>query len=88
MQKAYTRHYAHEYFIRLLPDACLPGASYVAGSNFADISFHYDDRSNKIKLLCAIDNLGKGAAAQAIQALNLMAGLPENQGLCLPGLTI
>ncbi len=85
---AYKKHYAHEYFIRLLPSGSLPDTRFVAGSNFADISVHYEARTGKVKLLCAIDNLGKGAAAQAIQSLNLMAGLPENEGLCLPGLTL
>ncbi len=88
LQAAYKKHYAAEWFVRLLPEGSLPDTRFVAGTNFADISVHHDTRTGRVKVLCAIDNLGKGAAAQAVQSLNLMAGLPENIGLYLPGLAV
>jgi len=47
-----------------------------------------DKRLNKVIILSAIDNLGKGAAGQAVQVLNILAGLPESTGLASPGLYI
>jgi N-acetyl-gamma-glutamyl-phosphate reductase len=85
---AYNTAYEDEWFVRVLPPGRLPDTRHVACTNFADISVHHDARTGKIKALCAIDNLGKGAAAQAVQAINLMAGLPENEGLANVALSI
>ena len=85
---AYQRTYKEDFFIRLVPPGTSPDTRQVACTNFADLAVHYDARTGKVKALCAIDNLGKGAAAQAIQAINLMAGLPENEGLCYAGHSI
>ncbi|NLM77678.1 MAG: N-acetyl-gamma-glutamyl-phosphate reductase [Ruminococcaceae bacterium] len=85
LQEAYLQAYENEYFIRLLPAGRSPETSHVAFSNFADISVQIDSRAGKAKVLCAIDNLGKGAAAQAVQSLNLMAGFSEGEGLKKPG---
>lgn len=81
----YRRAYEDEWFVRVLPPGRLPDTRQVACTNFADLSVHHDARTGKVKVLCAIDNLGKGAAAQAVQAINLMAGLPENEGLANAG---
>lgn len=81
LQAAFLRTYENEWFIRVLPPGRLPDTRHVSGTNFADLSVCYDARTGKVKALCAIDNLGKGAAAQAVQAINLMAGLPESEGL-------
>ena len=53
------------------------------GSNYVDINFKIDPRTNRIILMGAIDNLVKGASGQAVQNMNLMFGLPENEGLNL-----
>lgn len=80
--------YGHEFFIRLMPPGAVPETRHVAYTNFADLAVFADERTGKVKVLSAIDNLGKGAAAQAVQALNLMAGLPETEGLVTAGAAI
>lgn len=81
----FQKAYAGEYFIRLAPAGQLPETRNVAYTNFADLAVFADSRTGKAKVLSAIDNLGKGAAAQAVQALNLMAGCLETAGLELGG---
>lgn len=73
--------YAHEPFVRLLPEDTLPATQYVRGSNFCDIGFKVDERTNRVIILSAIDNIVKGAAGQAVQNMNLMCGFPETAGL-------
>jgi|LSQX01.2.fsa_nt_gb N-acetyl-gamma-glutamyl-phosphate reductase len=81
LSQYYETAYADEPFVRFLTDSTSPNTLNVTYSNFADVSLHIDSRTNRVKILCAIDNLGKGAAAQAVQSLNIMAGLPETSGL-------
>lgn len=71
--------YADEMFVRFTES--LPDTKNVVGTNFCDIAVRFDDRCGKVLLLAAEDNLVKGAAGQAVQNLNLMAGLPETEGL-------
>ena len=80
--------YGQEFFIRLMPSGTVPETRHVAYTNFADLAVFADARTGKVKVLSAIDNLGKGAAAQAVQSLNLMAGLPETEGLVIAGAAI
>jgi N-acetyl-gamma-glutamyl-phosphate reductase len=80
--------YASERFVRLLPEGVFPETRHATGTNFADLGLHFDTRTGRVVVLCAIDNLGKGAAAQALQALNLMAGFDEAEGLRLPALAL
>jgi N-acetyl-gamma-glutamyl-phosphate reductase len=61
-------------------DVC-PETRNVHGSNFVDVSFKLDERTNRIIMMGAMDNLVKGAAGQAIQNMNIMFGLPEETGL-------
>lgn len=82
----YNEYYKNEYFVRILDEGKLPETKYVAGSNFIDIGLAVDKRLNRVIILSAIDNLGKGAAGQAVQDLNIMFGLPEYRGLANPGL--
>nr|MDJ0622113.1 N-acetyl-gamma-glutamyl-phosphate reductase [Desulfocapsaceae bacterium] len=63
----YSAKYEDEPFIRLLEPPALPATQYVRGSNFCDISFRVDERTNRIIIMSAIDNIVKGAAGQAIQ---------------------
>lgn len=75
----YNKEYGKEYFIRMLED--LPETRWVKGSNFCDIALRIDQRTNRVIVLSAIDNMIKGAAGQAIQNLNLLFGLKEQEGL-------
>lgn len=77
--------YAGEPFV-VVSDR-LPSTKATSGSNCAHLSARYDERTGTVIVLCAIDNLVKGTAGQAIQCLNLMAGLGETTGLPVVGLT-
>lgn len=79
----YDKYYEKEYFVRVLENNLPPETRWVKGSNFADVSFQLDERTNRIIMMGAIDNVVKGAAGQAIQNMNLMFGLKENEGLTL-----
>jgi len=80
----FGNYYAAEPFVRVLPDGQLPNISQVRGSNFCDIGLVVDKRTGRVVVVSAIDNLGKGAAGQAVQNMNLMLGLPETRGLLQP----
>jgi N-acetyl-gamma-glutamyl-phosphate reductase len=82
----FARHYANEFFVDLLPIGQMPKTSAVIGSNKVQIQVAIDQHANRIVVSVAIDNLGKGAAGQAIQNANLVCGLAENSGLALDGL--
>jgi len=71
--------YANEPFVRVSQN--LPDTKNVTGTNFCDISARFDARTGRLILLSAEDNLVKGAAGQAVQNFNLMAGLDETAGL-------
>ena len=77
----YDKYYAGEPFIRVLGEGVCPETKWVEGSNYVDIGFKLDPRTNRIVMMGAIDNLVKGAAGQAVQNMNLLFGLPENEGL-------
>lgn len=79
----YDNYYKNEYFVRVLENSVCPETKWVEGSNFVDVNFHIDPRTNRIIMMGAMDNLVKGAAGQAIQNMNLMFGLKENKGLKL-----
>ncbi|MDX2115794.1 MAG: N-acetyl-gamma-glutamyl-phosphate reductase [Planctomycetota bacterium] len=73
--------YARERFVRLLPPDQWPSVAQVRGQNFCDIGWAVDDSTGHMILVSALDNLVKGAAGQAVQALNARFGLPEWTGL-------
>ena len=81
----YSKHYANEFFVDLLPAGQMPKTSAVTGSNKVQIQVAVDQHSNRLVVSVAIDNLGKGAAGQAIQNANLMCGLSEDSGLTFMG---
>ncbi|GFI29220.1 N-acetyl-gamma-glutamyl-phosphate reductase [Lachnospiraceae bacterium] len=83
VQAVYEKYYGNEYFIRLLGPGGCPETKWVEGSNFVDIGFQIDKRTGRIIMMGAIDNLVKGAAGQAVQNMNLMFGLKEQEGLVL-----
>lgn len=84
----YVRTYGKEPFIRIVHKVRPgnPNPKYVIGSNYADVGFAVEDRAGIIKGFAAIDNLMKGAAGQAVQALNIALGLREDEGLRFPPL--
>ena len=79
----YDKYYADEKFVRVLKENELPETKWVEGSNYVDINFKIDPRTNRIIMMGAIDNLVKGAAGQAVQNMNLMFGQDEAEGLNL-----
>ena len=88
--KAYRTEYANEPFIRIVKERQglyrYPEPKILQGTNFCDIGFEMDTVSKRLVVIGAIDNLVKGTAGQAVQAMNLMYGLPEETGLEFPGL--
>jgi N-acetyl-gamma-glutamyl-phosphate/LysW-gamma-L-alpha-aminoadipyl-6-phosphate reductase len=88
--QVYRRAYGREPFIRIVKarDGVhrYPEPKLLAGTNFCDIGFERDPLSNRLVVISAIDNLVKGAAGQAVQAFNIMHGLPETAGLEFTGL--
>ncbi len=77
----YDKYYQNEYFVRVLEKDICPETRWVEGSNFVDVNFKIDERTNRIVMMGAIDNVVKGAAGQAVQNMNIMFGLEENLGL-------
>ena len=80
VKAAYDMYYDKEYFVRVLPKDVCPETRWVEGSNFVDIGFKIEPRTNRLIMMGALDNLVKGAA---VQNMNLLFGLPENEGLQL-----
>ena len=83
VKAVYDKYYAHEKFIRVLKKGICPETKWVEGSNYVDINFVIDERTGRIIMMGAIDNLVKGAAGQAVQNMNLLFGLEESEGLCM-----
>ena len=81
IRAAYEKYYKDEKFVRLLPDGVYPETRWVETSNYVDIGFKIDERTGRIIMMGAIDNLVKGAAGQAVQNMNILFGLDEDMGL-------
>lgn len=81
----YRNFYKGERFIRLHEGDTSPNPRHVRGANFCDLALFADRRTGWVITVAALDNLVKGAAGQAIQAMNLMCGFPEELGLTAPG---
>jgi len=79
LDEIYNRFYHKEHFIRMVDSP--PSVKHVRGSNYCDLYVNYDERTNHIVTISAIDNLVKGAAGQAVQNMNLMFGFLEHTGL-------
>ena len=86
LRSLFSNAYEGEEFVTLLPEGQLPKTSSVLGSNHAQLQVAIDEHVARVVVSIVIDNLGKGAAAQALQNANLIAGLPENTGLLMSGL--
>jgi N-acetyl-gamma-glutamyl-phosphate reductase len=77
--------YADEPFVHVLPDGAWPHTAATMGSNSCHLQATVDADSGRVVVVSAIDNLGKGAAGQAVQCANIMLGLPETAGLAANG---
>lgn len=86
LRSLFQESYDGEQFVALLPEGQLPKTSSVLGSNHVQLQVALDSHVQRVIVSIAIDNLGKGAAGQAIQNANLVAGLSENSGLDFAGL--
>lgn len=75
---ALMEQYKNEPFVRLQGDSLYPDTKNVTGTNFIDIAWRHDPRTNRVILMSAEDNLIKGASGQAMQCLNIQCGWPEN----------
>lgn len=81
IRAVYNKYYAGEQFVRVLDKDICPETRWVEGSNYVDVNFKIEPRTNRLIVMGALDNLVKGAAGQAVQNMNLIFGLEETQGL-------
>ena len=84
----YSEYFADSQFVTVLPIGVMPKTAAVTGSNHVQIQVAVDEHTSRLVVSVAIDNLGKGAAAQAIQNANLMCGIEEASGLKFDGLGV
>jgi N-acetyl-gamma-glutamyl-phosphate reductase len=80
-QAAYEAHYAGSAFVHVLPPGMLPETKDVMGTNHCQLAVRVDAHAQRLIVISSTDNLGKGAAGQAVQAFNLRMGWPETTGL-------
>jgi N-acetyl-gamma-glutamyl-phosphate reductase len=85
VRDALAQAYHGEPFVHLLPEGRWPATAATAGSNAAHLQAAVDSRAGRVVVVAALDNLGKGAAGQAVQNANLMLGLAETAGLTANG---
>lgn len=83
LKAVYDKYYGKEKFIRVLDQGVCPETKWVEGSNYVDINFVIDERTGRVIMMGALDNLVKGAAGQAVQNMNLLFGFEESEGLAL-----
>jgi N-acetyl-gamma-glutamyl-phosphate reductase len=81
IESLYRLFYAERRMVRILPGGRLPELQHVTHTNFCDIGFALDPSGERLVILSCLDNLGKGAAGQAVQNMNEMFGYPETAGL-------
>ena len=84
LRKIYEDAYKDEQFVRFLNVGVCPETRWVEGSNYVDVNVKLDERTHRVIMMGAMDNLVKGAAGQAVQNMNLLFGLPETEGLLMP----
>jgi len=81
IQELYESTYIDEPFVRVCVPGSIPATQFVRGSNYCDLGFTIDERTGRIIILSAIDNICKGASGQAVQNMNIMTGIDEKTGL-------
>lgn len=88
--KAYRAAWNNEPFVRIVHDKTSlhghPEPRLLSGTNYADVGWDYDPSTGRTVLLCALDNLGKGAAGSAVQCMNVMCDFEETTGLTFGGI--
>ena len=84
----FSEFYKNEFFVDVLPTSQMPKTGSLTGSNKIQMQVAVDEHTNRLVISVAIDNLGKGAASQAIQNANLMCGFHEGAGLSTDGLGV
>lgn len=88
IKEVYDKYYKNEQFIRVLEKGIFPQTKWVQASNYVDIGFKIDPRTNRLIVIGALDNIVKGAAGQAVQNMNIMFGIDEKIGLLQPPMYI
>ncbi|MCH5266476.1 MAG: N-acetyl-gamma-glutamyl-phosphate reductase [Lachnospiraceae bacterium] len=83
LRRVYQEAYGEEYFVRVLEEGVCPETKWVEGSNFVDVNVMLDERTGRVIMMGAMDNITKGAAGQAVQNMNLLFGIEEAEGLRL-----
>ena len=83
VKAVYDKYYKNEKFVRVLEKDICPETKWVEGSNYVDVNLKIDERTGRIVMMGALDNLVKGAAGQAVQNMNLLFGFDEAEGLNL-----
>lgn len=83
VKAVYDKYYKNEKFVRVLEKDVCPETKWVEGSNYVDVNFKIDERTGRIVMMGALDNLVKGAAGQAVQNMNLLFDFDEAEGLNL-----
>lgn len=83
IEQSFRKAYDKEAFVRVKPAGQFPALKDVQHTNYCDIGFRFDPRTNQVVVITAIDNLLKGASGQAVQNMNLCLGFPEQEGLGL-----
>lgn len=81
IREIYKKYYEKEKFIRVLEKGAMPETRWVETSNYVDVNFVVNERTHRVIMVGALDNLVKGAAGQAVQNMNILFGLPEERGI-------
>lgn len=81
VRACYETFYQESAFVQVLPQGSMPKTTSVAGTNYAHVGLAMNEATHALIAVCAIDNLGKGAAGQAVQCANIVCGLPQQCGL-------
>lgn len=81
IRNIYNKYYKNEKFIRILDEGVVPETRFIKGSNYVDINFFKEVRTNRLIMIGTLDNIVKGAAGQAVQNMNILFGLKEDTGL-------
>ena len=84
VHELYEKAYEKEAFVRVLKKGFFPETRFVEGSNFTDVNIMVDERTHRLIMMGALDNIVKGAAGQAVQNMNIMFGFEETEGLLQP----
>lgn len=86
LRECWQEAYQDEEFVHILPQGMWPQTKYALSSNHVFLQLKLDERTGRVIIVSAIDNLVKGAAGQAIQNMNIISGFPENMGLGARGI--